>query len=201
MVSESKAECFSLLLIINVMLLVWFPISLYFGYQKYIEFPKTQQETRCRINETNAMKLFNENFQAIWTVDFNDSESEKRSEIFVNSYKTFTDAIEATINQYKVRKNFHEKQILLRISKETILLFQIGQVYKCYFNTNKPYDVLWTIDDKLNQGRKFLIIAFILGILFLITWIIPIGYFFHKWYLIRSKKNVNKLHLYTKQLT
>jgi formaldehyde-activating enzyme involved in methanogenesis len=54
------------------------------------------------------MKLFDGNFQAIWTVDFNDSESEKHSKIFVNNYKTFTDAIEATINQYPSKQKMSD---------------------------------------------------------------------------------------------
>ncbi|CAF1181195.1 unnamed protein product [Rotaria sordida] len=126
--SDSKAEIAGLFTGISIIILVLFSMNLYFGYQKYIQFPKTQQQTHCRVHETNVMKWFNGKFQAIWTVDFNDSESEKLSKIFVNNYTTFTDAIEATTNQYK-----------------------IGQVYKCYYNIKKPYDLLWTIDDKVNQ--------------------------------------------------
>ncbi|CAF0943527.1 unnamed protein product [Rotaria sordida] len=126
--SDTQAAIFTLFIVAYSILLIWFPMSLYFGYQKYIQFPKTQQLTQCKVHETDVMKWINGKFQAIWTVNFNDNESEKRSKIFLTNYKTFTDAVEAAMNQYK-----------------------IGQVYECYFNIKKPYDILWTLDDKINQ--------------------------------------------------
>jgi hypothetical protein len=81
----------------------------YFSFQKYIQFPQTQQQTQCTVQEANAMKWTYGKFQVTWTVGYNDSESEKVSKIFVSTYQTFTDAVEATMNQYKVSKIFHEK--------------------------------------------------------------------------------------------
>jgi hypothetical protein len=69
------------------------------------------------------MKWIYRKFQAVWTVGYNDSESEKLSKIFLSNYTTFTDAVEATMNQYKVSKKFHEKKTYSSetMSKKTIL--------------------------------------------------------------------------------
>jgi hypothetical protein len=107
MVSDTVDKLIPLFVFTNIMLLIWFFTGSYFGYQNYIQFPKTQQPTQCRVHESNAMNWFSGKFQAIWTVDFNDTESEKISKIFVSNYTTFTDAIEATMNQYKVRRSFY----------------------------------------------------------------------------------------------
>jgi hypothetical protein len=104
--SESKDACIGLVIFLNIFLLIFFPLNLYLGYQGYIQTPKDHQQTQCTVHEADVMKWTNGNFLAIWTVSYNDNESEKRSKIFVNDYRTFTDAFEATINHYMVSKGF-----------------------------------------------------------------------------------------------
>lgn len=103
--SDTKLTFFIFFTILNIPLLIWFLVPLYSGHQTYIKFPKTQQETQCRVQEIDVMKWTFTKFQATWTVVYNDSDSEKVSKIFLSNYTTFTDALEATTNQYKVSKS------------------------------------------------------------------------------------------------
>jgi hypothetical protein len=105
--SDTKFEIIMSMITITAVLSVIGGPSLNIGYRGYIQFPKNQQETQCTVQDANAMKWTFTRFQAIWTVSYNDSESEKISKIFLINYTTFTDAAEATMNQYKVNKYFH----------------------------------------------------------------------------------------------
>lgn len=106
--SDAKAAIFSLLGLLficaNIYLFIWFFASIPRGYESYVQFPKTQQETLCKVHETDVMKLRSTAFQAIWIVAYNYSKSERFSKIIQSSYSTFTDAKEATLSQYKVSK-------------------------------------------------------------------------------------------------
>ena len=105
--SDTKAGILTFMIATTVILPYIGGICLYIGYGGYIQFPKNQQETQCTVQDANAMKWTFTRFQAIWTVSYNDTESAKISKIFLMNYTTFTDAAEATTNQYKVNKYFH----------------------------------------------------------------------------------------------
>ncbi|UJR19061.1 hypothetical protein I4U23_022192 [Adineta vaga] len=152
--SDTKGGLAGFYIVATIFLSIWFGFSLKDGLDRYIQFPKNHQITQCLVNSTDVIKWSYSKFQVIWTVNYNDTQSEKISKIFLTNYTTYTDAIEATNNQY-----------------------QIGQVYTCFFNKNKPYDLLWTVDDTVTSGKRFLILAIIFGILLFVIWIIPISYF------------------------
>ncbi|UJR12538.1 hypothetical protein I4U23_016714 [Adineta vaga] len=155
--SDRKAATLIPLVVSTIFFSIWFFLSLKIGYNLYFQFRKNHETTQCLVMNTNVIERTYSHFQATWIVKYNDTQSEKISKIFSTNYTTYTDAIEETINQYK-----------------------IGQVYPCYYNKNKAYDLSWTIDSTVNKGKSYLIVALMFGLLILFIWIVPAGYFSFK---------------------